>query len=276
MGLGLSQRGNFSPYCKYDARAGRWFKKGGEQGGDVDITNGFAALFDFEEIEVGYIHFPTGAAPQFYTQHISMGVPAQPADDRFKQGFKMTVALPSQLGGGVFELASTAFALIGEIDKLHTEVMAAPEAAQGLLPVVSMNGTTMVESKNGKTGQVSRNYAPNLSIVAWAQRPATMPKGPRVPAQQPTGAPQQQAQQQPGMFANQPQQQQAPAPQQPQAFHQNTAQDSRQQAPQPAAQPTQAGSGAAPSTGSERVAPPPAAAPAPAAAASNGGGLGFG
>lgn len=174
MGLGLSVggSGDFIPYSKFDARAGRWFRKG--EGGDVDITDGFAAVFDFDQIEVGWMVFAAGTAPVYVTQHISLGVPAKPPGENWKQGFRCNIALGSSLGGGVYELSSTARALIGVIDRLHTEYCEAPEKSQGKLPVLKMSGTTVVESKG--PGGTSRNYAPNLSIAAWVDRPAALVK----------------------------------------------------------------------------------------------------
>lgn len=173
MGLGLQTgTGDFIPYAKFDARAGRWFTK--TETGDVDITDGFAAVFDFEQIEVGWMVFAAGTAPVYVTQDISLGVPPKPAGD-WKQGFRMNIALPSGIaGGGPRELSSTAKALIGVIDRLHTDYSNAPEKSQGKLPVLKMNGTTVVETKgpNGTT----RNYAPNLVIASWVDRPATLPK----------------------------------------------------------------------------------------------------
>lgn len=165
--------GSFTPYAKFDARAGRWFTK--SESGDIDITDGFTAVFDFAQIEVGWMMFASGVAPVYVTQDISLGVPAKPASGDFKQGFKMNIALPSAIaGGGAREVSSTAKALIGVIDRLHTEYSNAPEKSEGKLPVLKMNGTTVVETKgpNGTT----RNYAPNLVIVAWVDRPATLPK----------------------------------------------------------------------------------------------------
>ena len=174
MGLGLSMGdGNFTPYCKWDARAGRWFTKGAD--GDIDITDGFTAVFDFQQIEVGWLLFAAGTAPVYVTQDISLGVPQKPASGDFKQGFKLNIALPSSIaGGGARELSSTAKALIGVIDRLHTEYSNAPEKSEGKLPVLKMAGSTVVETKgpNGTT----RNYQPNLSIVSWVDRPATLPK----------------------------------------------------------------------------------------------------
>ena len=178
MGLGINFEaggGDFTPFLKYDARAGRWFRKGDRDKGEtspVDVTNGFSAVFDMATIEVGWIDFPSGAAPIFITQPISVGIPQRPDGGNFKQGFRMRAALPAALGGGVYEVASSAKAFIGSIDALHTSYTAAPEAAQGKLPVVSMTGTTMIETSGPKG--VTRNYQPVLAITAWVARPATM------------------------------------------------------------------------------------------------------
>ena len=174
MALGLTLGdGSFTSFCKFDARAGRWFTKSAE--GDIDITDGFTAVFDFEQIEVGWMMFASGVAPSYVVQDISLGVPAKPQGDNWKQGFKMLIALPASIaGGGARELSSTAKALIGVIDRLHTEYSNAPEKSQGKLPVLKMAGTTVVETK-GPQG-VTRNYSPNLQIAAWVDRPATLPK----------------------------------------------------------------------------------------------------
>lgn len=181
MGLGLSvSSGDFIPYCKFDARAGRWFRKG--ENGDIDITDNFAAVFDLDQIEVGWMMFTAGAAPAYVTQDIVLGVPAKPAGENWKQGFRCNIALAQSCGGGVFEVSSTAKALIGVIDRIHTLYGEAPERSQGKLPIVKMSGTTVVETK-GPQG-MTRNYAPNLSIVGWADRPAGLPKKGSVVTQQ--------------------------------------------------------------------------------------------
>lgn len=179
MGLGLNMEagsGDFTPWLKYDARAGRWFRKGdrdkGEQG-PVDVTNNFSAVFDLATIEVGWIDFPSGAAPIMVTQPISAGLPAKPAGGGFKQGFRMRAALPPGLGGGVYEVAASAKAFIAGIDALHTIYQSAPEAKEGKLPVISMTGTTMIETTTPKG--TNRNYSPVLEVNRWVDRPTSMP-----------------------------------------------------------------------------------------------------
>lgn len=167
LGIGGSGDGNFAPYCKYDARAGRWYRKTDQ--GEVDCTDSFTAVFDLANIETGWLAFAAGAAPSIITAKIGEVMPAKPADN-YKQGFKMHVVFD---GGAVHELASTARSLIGSIDRLHDEYNASSEAGQGKLPVVKMTGTTVVETKV-PGGGTTKNFAPNLQVVAWVDRPASL------------------------------------------------------------------------------------------------------
>jgi len=92
-----------------------------------------------------------------------------------KQGFRLNIALPGSIaGGGAREVSSTARAMIAVIDRLHTEFLESNERSQGKLPVLKMNGTTVIETKGPKG--VTRNYSPNLTIASWVDRPGTLPK----------------------------------------------------------------------------------------------------
>ncbi len=190
MGLGLNtESGDFAPYLKFDARAGRWFRKGKEgEGEQVDVTDGFAAVFDLANIDVGYILFAAGAGPIYVVQPVAMGLPAKPGAGDYKQGFRLKVMLANHLGGGTYEVASTAKALIGTIDAMHTAFTAAPESQQGKLPVYKMAGSTVIETKgpNGTT----RNYAPKMELVQWVDRPASLPASPANAAARTAPAPQ--------------------------------------------------------------------------------------
>jgi hypothetical protein len=190
MSLGLNtESGSFTPYIKIDARAGRIFRKKnidrGEQS-DVDVTNGFKAVFDLAQVETGWALFAAGGAPVYVMGAVGDVIPPKPAAD-FKQAFRFNVALGVELGGGVYELASTAKAVIGSIDRLHTTYQAAPEAGQGKLPIVVMTGTDIVETKTPQG--VNRNFAPIFAIVGWVDRPASMPKKHAVVSPAPHAAP---------------------------------------------------------------------------------------
>lgn len=166
MSLGLStSSGELKPIVKYDARAGRFFRIDRNDGisSPVEITNGFKAVFDFSTIEVGYVHFSEGGAPEWAMVRIGQQLPPRPSKD-FRQGFRMSIKLPAALGGDVREFASAAACVIAAMDSLHSAYLAAPESKAGKIPIVAMTGASIV-----KSGQ-STNYAPTLVITGWADR----------------------------------------------------------------------------------------------------------
>ena len=59
---GVGEGGSFLPIIKYDSRSGRLSRRDRENGenSDVDITRNFKAIFDFENVEIGFINFNTG------------------------------------------------------------------------------------------------------------------------------------------------------------------------------------------------------------------------
>ena len=72
-----SSAGDIIPIVKFDARAGRFFRIDRSDGvnSPVDITSSFKAVMDFENIEVGFIHFPAGSAPEFKVAPIGQPMP---------------------------------------------------------------------------------------------------------------------------------------------------------------------------------------------------------
>src|SRR6478609_8406198 len=83
MALGFTQTGgggDFTAILKYDGRAGKIFREDRAQDAtgawvksSNEISRNFKAVFDFENIEVGYINFPAGGAPDF--QMVALGDP---------------------------------------------------------------------------------------------------------------------------------------------------------------------------------------------------------
>jgi hypothetical protein len=177
MGLGLSvssgSSGDRKPIVKYDARAGRMHRIDRQDGvnNPVEVTNGFTAVFDLANIEVGYARFNAGGAPEWAMVKIGQPLPAKPAPD-FKQAFRCNIKLNSKIGGDVREFASAAGCVIQAMDSLYDAYSAAPERSQGKLPVVALTGTTMITSGSG--AQKSTNYAPNFAITNWLARPADL------------------------------------------------------------------------------------------------------
>lgn len=170
--------GDFLPIIKYDARAGRMFRADRADGETTqhDITRNFKAVFDFENMEVGWIHFAAGQAPGFVMVPFGTPLPAQPSPDH-RHGVRVIVKLSKEVGGDCRELAGTAVSLLKGIDILQDQYTAGVVKNRGKLPVVELEDTIPIES-SGK-GTKSTNYQPVFTIVAWVDRPKDLVASPR-------------------------------------------------------------------------------------------------
>lgn len=182
MALGLSTETtsseDFIGYVQYDARAGRFFRPDRTQNSagewetnKEEITNGFTAVMDLENIKVGWILYNTGAAPSYHMVKIGDPLPTQPSD-KHKQGFLMELKLGKAAGGEHRTFSHTAKVVLGPIDALHTEYEAAKKDNPGKLPVVSLVKTLSVTSGSGD--KKSTNYSPVFQIDRWVDRPAEL------------------------------------------------------------------------------------------------------
>lgn len=216
MALGIqteSSGGDFLPYIKYDARAGRMFKAESVQTANgfdrtmVDITQDAVFAADLENIQVGWLDFPTGTAPIRALVHVGEALPPKPTE-KARQGIELHVW--GQKLGGWRVLSSNAQAVTQAIDGLHNQFLIAPERKQNLMPVIRLTGAVPVKSQGG--GKVSTNYSPIFAIEGWIPRPAEPPlQGSSQAAQQPAQqAMQLQPAQQPTQPAQPAQQYQAP------------------------------------------------------------------
>lgn len=170
--IGNGSGGDFTPWVKYNAKAGRWYIKG--DAGDVEIQNP-AFVADFANIKTGWFYFAAGSAPEkiidpSLTQRAEK--PNRTYQDKdgkqkdcFKRGFLLNVLIKAPVAN-VYELSSTAEAICTAISALYTQYTEAPEKAQGLLPVVQVTGANPVTGKHGT------NYTPVFQIAKWVARPA--------------------------------------------------------------------------------------------------------
>lgn len=171
--------GDIVPFVKYDARAGRLFRRDRNQdsGGnyvsnDEDITNSFKAVVDLENIEVGFAKFGAGAAPEYLLVKLGLPMPHKPADSGFKQAARLMMKLHASCGGDVREISGNSSAFLKGIDDLHTDYEAGKAANPGKLPIVTLKSTTPITSGTG--AKKSTNYQPVFEIVGWAPRPTDL------------------------------------------------------------------------------------------------------
>jgi hypothetical protein len=159
------------PHLKYDARSGRFFTIdrvldcGQWVKEQNDVTSEFEALFDLQRLQVGWINFPKGAAPEMILVPAGQDYGAAPDDEGFKEGFRVIV----QVGDTFREFMSTAAAAWAGMDALHDEFTVECVNHPEMLPVAKL-----IKVVPQKIGQ-GTNFSPVFRIVAWRRRPDDMP-----------------------------------------------------------------------------------------------------
>jgi hypothetical protein len=175
--------GDFLPICKYDARAGKFFKieKRLDGGSDpIELPNGTKFALDIGTLEAGYVAFgPQGPIRNMVPYTEGVEIPPQPQDKDAEGKFMFRPGFWAKIAGnaldGVREWCSNAAVLVNAMDELYQQVIRAPEAAAGQIPIICIASTVAVKSGSGVRG--STNYVPVLRIEGWALRPDAL--GPR-------------------------------------------------------------------------------------------------
>jgi hypothetical protein len=180
LGFQVTNSADIVPHVKYDSRAGRWSKIDRTQGASgwesnaTDFTQNVIFVIDLANIEVGWVHF--GAqGPSYAMSPVGQKQPDQPSKDH-RQGFKVMLFSEKNLDG-VRVWSTNAKCVLTAIDELYVAYKAAPESAQGKLPVVQMTDVLPVKT-NGKDAAgkpvSSTNYAPVFKILQWVDRPQAL------------------------------------------------------------------------------------------------------
>jgi len=166
------------PLMKFDARAGVLYRCDRTRAPDGEwytdqknVTDGFSAVFDMENVEVGWAAFSSGGPPNFVMFPVGSDI-GNPPSDKHKQGFRLRLKLARGNGGGVREFASTAASTWQAIDKLHTEFEKERSKHPGKLPSVKLTGV-----KPNKTS-MGTSYMPIFEITSWVVRPAELTTAP--------------------------------------------------------------------------------------------------
>ena len=169
--------GDFLPICKFDARAGKFFKvdKRMDGGSDaIELPPGTKFALDFGSFEAGYVMFgPQGPVRHMKPYIDGQPMPQQPQDKdaegklSFRPGFYAKIA--GNAIDGVREWCSNAQVLLNALDDLYQTFIHAPEAAAGQIPIICIASTVAVKSGTG--ARSSTNYAPIFRIEGWTPRP---------------------------------------------------------------------------------------------------------
>ena len=141
----------------------------------VDITEGFKAIFDLENIESGWLDFSSGT-PSVVTVRVAdlqagrVSMPPAP-NDVHKNGVRFLIKLAAPIAGeaAIREMASTAKAFVGAMEDLDDAYLAGVGANPGKLPVVVLDGPPIMQ-KSGSGNKTSTAYRPRFKIVNWVPR----------------------------------------------------------------------------------------------------------
>ena len=147
--------------------AGDWEKQ------EKDVKLPAKLIFDFENLEVGWMHFGS-QGPTFALVKLGQPMPTKPADHdpdkkKYNQGFRIRV-YSKEYGLAVLSQSSKT---VGEVmDILHDQYLTGAKANPGKVAVVEFKGTKKVSVK---TKEGAKNYKqPDWSIVSWVARPEAM------------------------------------------------------------------------------------------------------
>jgi hypothetical protein len=160
----------FAPRIEYNAKSGRLVVVNRREGVDgafstdkIDVTmTGPEFALDIGSIQIGWIHFPAGAAPDAVLVPYGEPMPPRPSS-RHKAGFQVKIWNGRE--PDTREFKSTAGVVVDVIETLWDEIATAPEAARGMVPVVKFVNAVPV------TGRRGTNYSPDFRLVGkWIDR----------------------------------------------------------------------------------------------------------
>jgi hypothetical protein len=174
MAIGKRRGGGASaPLLKYDARVGRFYtqdrvyERGEWQNVQNDVTDNLRVLFDLDNLKIGWIHFPKGAAPNCSLVPAGEEIGEAPTEDH-REGLRVMALLSGE--SQAREVLSTALGLWNAIDRLHDDYVDGAAEHPGQLPLVTAAKFNTVKNKAGGV-----SVEPMFSILGWIERPAEFP-----------------------------------------------------------------------------------------------------
>lgn len=165
--------GDFTPYIKYNAKAGRFYVKSPDPTApEIEVINPRLAV-DFDNIKTGWVLYQEGQAPQrlWDVNGVRQPRPQDVGLAKWKEGFEVSVYggdVIQTIGDklGLREFGGSSGSLINGILKAHALYTAAKAANIGNVPVFNVTGVVPV-----KTAKAT-NYEPVFQLEKWVPRAA--------------------------------------------------------------------------------------------------------
>src|SRR5262245_61469805 len=168
MSIGRRRNNSSNPLLKFDARNGSFYRVDRNANGEVEQSNiiDFKAVFDLENLEIGWILFNAGSPPNFKMVRAGQDIGNAPSD-KHRQGLRLRVRLAGDKGLAR-EFSSTAATLWNSIDRLHDEFERNRGKHSDKLPYVRLAKLEQVKTLLGVV------FAPTFEIINWVVRPAEL------------------------------------------------------------------------------------------------------
>jgi hypothetical protein len=169
MPLNLSVNdGEFTPYLKYNAKAGRWYIRPQGQTVDVEIDRPRFAV-DMAHIRTGWLFYQEGAGPEKVWDPSPAQEAARPPGPRkFKRGFEVMIYGNDEIPGvgklGLREFSSTAGNVIASILRMHDDYEKGMAANPNAVPFYVCTGVVAMQ------GAYGTNYEPQFRLSGWVAR----------------------------------------------------------------------------------------------------------
>jgi hypothetical protein len=169
MPLNLSiNDGDFTPYLKYNAKAGRFYVRVEGASDDVEVQNP-RLIFDMENIKTGWLYYEQGSGPEKVWDPSRTQMAPKPAGPRkFKRGFEVMVYGNDPYPGvgiiGLREFSSTATNCIATILGMFNEYELGAPQNPGKVPFFGCTGVKAI------SGMYGTNYEPSFRLIAWIER----------------------------------------------------------------------------------------------------------
>lgn len=168
LNLSPTGEGDFIPYLKYNAKAGRFYAKFNGAQGDVEINRPRLAI-DMAHIKTGWLFYAEGSGPEKVWDPSTVQAAPRPAGPKkFKRGFEVMVFGGDPVDNlgplGLREFSSTANNVISSILSMYAEYEAGMAANPGKVPFY---GCDKVVPVNGAYGT---NYEPQFRLIGWVDR----------------------------------------------------------------------------------------------------------
>jgi len=170
LNLSAGGDGDFIPYIKYNAKAGRFYVRSQDGKTDIEVEKPRLA-FDMANIKTGWIYYPEGggAPPEkVWDPTLSQQAAKPGGPKKFKRGFEVMVVGGDEVHGvgklGLREFGSTAGVVIGSILRMYDLYEIGASQNPEKVPFFRCVKVNSIDSKYGT------NFEPVFDLLGWVER----------------------------------------------------------------------------------------------------------